>query len=69
MIKDYNYFDLSQFYEDITDYLVLIDGVLEVMPNSDPDYKNTQILEGHINGILETIDELCEAQGGFSLGN
>ena len=63
MLKDFSKFSLSELFEDMTDYLVLVDGVLEEMPNSDPDYKSTLKIEEHINGVLEAIDEIWEAQG------
>jgi len=63
MLQDYPNFDLVQLFEDMTDYLVLIDGVLEEMEHSDPDYKRAVALEGHIEGILEVIDELWENNG------
>lgn len=60
MLNDYRFFDLSQLFEDMTDYLVLIDGILEEMPKNDPDIEATLKLENHINGILEVVDEIWE---------
>lgn len=55
--------DLEQMFSDIEDYLIIVEGELDVIDKSNPDYNQLNVIQDRIVDILDRIERIWYNHG------